>query len=145
MLEAFSSRGAFVVKRTPSSIDKYIGSRVWLRRMMLGLTQEKLGEAVGVTFQQIQKYEKGSNRIGAVRLQAISKTLTVETGYFFDGLPLQDSAGFSDEKPRPAEFDFVATAEGLQLHRSFIRIKDRRIRKRIIELVTALASSSESS
>jgi transcriptional regulator with XRE-family HTH domain len=131
VLEAFSSRGAFVVKRTPSSIDKYIGSRVRLRRMMLGLTQEKLGEAVGVTFQQIQKYEKGSNRIGAVRLQAIS------------GLPLQDSAGFSDEKPRSAEFDFVATAEGLQLHRSFIRIKDRRIRKRIVELVTALASSSE--
>lgn len=115
-----------------------------LRRMMLGITQEKLGEAVGVTFQQIQKYEKGTNRIGAGRLWTISKTLTVETGYFFDGLPLKEAAGFSDEKPQPAEFDFVATAEGLQLHRSFIRIKDRRIRKRLIELVAALASAPES-
>jgi transcriptional regulator with XRE-family HTH domain len=132
------------VKRTPSSIDKYIGSRVRLRRMMLGLTQERLGDAVGVTFQQIQKYEKGTNRIGASRLQAIAKTLTVETSYFFDGLPqTQDSAGFSETKPRPVEFDFVATAEGLRLHRSFIRIKDRRVRKRIVELVTALAGPPE--
>lgn len=110
---------------------------------MIGLTQEKLGEAVGVTFQQIQKYEKGANRIGAGRLQAISKALAVDTGYFYEGLPVQAAVGFEDGRTRPVEFDFVATAEGLQLHRSFIRIRDRRVRKRIVELVTTLAESSE--
>ncbi len=111
---------------------------------MLGLTQEQLGDAVGVTFQQIQKYEKGANRISATRLQIIAKTLAAETSYFYDGIPqTQDSAGFSEIMLRPVEFDFAGTAEGLQLHRSFIRIKDRRVRKRIVELVTALAGPTE--
>ena len=112
--------------------------------MLLGLTQEGLGAAVGVTFQQIQKYEKGANRISATRMQIIAKTLMAETSYFYDGLPqTQDSVGFSETKPRPVEFDFAGTAEGLQLHRSFMRITDRRIRKRIVELVTALAGPAE--
>lgn len=135
------------LSKQPNPIDQHVGSRVRLRRIMLGMSQEKLGTALGVTFQQVQKYEKGSNRIGASRLQAISKLLDVPPSYFFEGAPaalgLPDK-GFSDGA-RPYSPDMVTTAEGLQLNRAFARIRDPRIRRRIVELVHQIAESEAES
>lgn len=136
------------VKKTPNPIDRHVGSRVRMRRILLGMSQEKLGEALGLTFQQIQKYEKGTNRIGASRLQQISRTLNVPPAFFFDGAPLQDETGSENgsvlavAEPSSSSFvlDFIATAEGLHLNKAFARIQDPKVRKRIIDLVTSLAS-----
>lgn len=128
--------------KEPNPIDQHVGARVRLRRVMLGLSQEKLGNALGVTFQQIQKYEKGANRIGASRLQAISKLLDAPPSYFFDGAPaaLGLKSGFEDGV-RPYVPDMVTTAEGLQLNRAFARISDSKIRRRIVDLVFQIAES----
>src|SRR5215470_14633942 len=106
-------------KKQPNPIDIHVGSRVRLRRMMLGMSQERLGESLGITFQQIQKYEKGTNRIGASRLQHI--------------------AGMAEPKSAHYVVDFLSSAEGLQLNKAFIRIKDSKLRRKIIDLVRALA------
>lgn len=128
--------------REPNPIDQHVGGRVRLRRMMLGMSQEKLGNALGVTFQQVQKYEKGTNRIGASRLQEISKLLDAPPSYFFEGAPsaLGAKAGFEDN-PRPFVPDLVTTAEGLQLNRAFARIRDGKVRRRIVDLVAQIADS----
>ncbi|MDB5641832.1 MAG: transcriptional regulator, family [Hyphomicrobiales bacterium] len=129
--------------KEPNPIDQHVGSRVRLRRVMLGLSQEKLGNALGVTFQQVQKYEKGANRIGASRLQAISKLLDAPPSYFFDGAPaalVGASPGF-EEGARPFVPDMVTTAEGLQLNRSFAKIRDPKVRRRIVDLVFQVAES----
>src|ERR1700738_3009952 len=105
-------------KKSPNPIDKHVGSRVRMRRMMLAMSQEKLGDALGLTFQQVQKYEKGTNRIGASRLQQISHILQVPVAFFFEGAPnLHGSAdGGMKEAPSPAYVsDFLATSEGLSL------------------------------
>lgn len=134
------------MKRTPNPIDKHVGSRVRMRRVLLGMSQEKLGEALGLTFQQIQKYEKGTNRIGASRLQAISETLQVPPSFFFDGAPVADGAlakGFQEDDSAQFVTNFVATAEGLQLNKAFTRIRDPKVRRRIIDLVVTLAKSAD--
>lgn len=130
--------------KTPNPIDQHVGNRVRMRRTMLGFSQEKLGGALGLTFQQVQKYEKGTNRIGASRLQAISKILDVPPSFFFDGAPTSgDNAadGFRDASTVPYVPDFVTTAEGLQLNRAFARIRNPKVRKRIVELVAVLAET----
>ena len=133
------------MKKVPNPIDKHVGSRVRMRRVLLGMSQEKLGEALSLTFQQVQKYEKGTNRIGASRLQQISKTLNVPPAYFFDGAPAFDEATTAMVHPAAAEagsayvVDFLSTTEGLQLNRAFARIQDAKIRKKIVDLVIALA------
>src|ERR1700760_119105 len=108
-----------MAKKAPNPIDKHVGSRVRMRRMMLSMSQEKLGDALGLTFQQVQKYEKGTNRIGASRLQQISQILQVPVSFFFEGAPTvsapgnprQDGMG---EAPSPAYVsDFLATSDGL--------------------------------
>jgi len=114
------------------------------------MSQEKLGEALGLTFQQVQKYEKGTNRIGASRLQQISKSLNVPPAYFFEGAPSFD-AGVPDVYTHSAAaeagsayvVDFISTMEGLHLNRAFARIKDPKVRKRIVDLVTAIAGDDE--
>lgn len=114
-----------------------------MRRVLLGMSQEKLGEALGLTFQQVQKYEKGSNRIGASRLQEISKALQVPPSFFFEGLPtgeVPQEGGFGEGISAKFVTDFVATAEGLQLNKAFTQIGDPKIRRRIIDLVIALAA-----
>src|SRR5258708_38529595 len=100
-----------------------------MRRVLLGMSQEKLGEALGLTFQQVQKYEKGTNRIGASRLQQISKALEVPPSFFFDGLPTGDtqSIGFS-ESGSSHVVKFLSTTEGIQLNKAFARIRDARVR-----------------
>lgn len=128
--------------KPPNPIDQHVGSRVRMRRAMLGMTQEKLGLALGLTFQQVQKYEKGTNRIGASRLQAMSKILEVPPSYFFEGASeiLGDMSGFADGT-RTFVPDLVTTAEGLQLNRAFAKIADPKIRKRLVELVVQIAES----
>jgi len=111
--------------------------------MMIGMSQEKLGEALGLTFQQVQKYEKGTNRISASRLQQISETLNIPLAYFFKGAPVSEGAangGFSESNPEEGyASDFVMTAEGLSLNRAFARITDAKVRKRIVDLIVTLA------
>lgn len=131
--------------KVPNPTDKYVGARVRMRRIMMNMSQEKLGEALGVTFQQVQKYEKGANRISASRLQQISKTLEMPPAYFFEGAPGPDVAtgeGFADSAVDYVA-DFLSTAEGLQLNKAFARIHDARVRRRIVDLVVALADQDE--
>lgn len=130
-----------MVKKAPNPTDKHVGSRVRMRRMMLSMSQEKLGEALGLTFQQVQKYEKGTNRIGASRLQQISSILQVPVSFFFEGAPSigEPIPGMSDA-PSPAYIsDFLATSDGLALTKSFMRIKDAKLRRRIVDLVEQIA------
>jgi len=130
-----------MVKKAP--IDRHVGSRVRMRRMMLTMSQEKLGDALGLTFQQVQKYEKGANRIGASRLQQISRILQVPVSFFFEGAPTEGGAladGFG-EAPSPAYVsDFLATSDGLALTKAFVRIKNAKLRRRIVDLVEQIAS-----
>ena len=110
---------------------------------MLGMSQEKLGENLGITFQQIQKYEKGSNRVGASRLQAIASILGVPVAFFFEDAPGHEAAGqrgFAEEASTNFAVEFCSTAEGLQLNRGFVKIADPKVRRRIIDLVKSLSS-----
>jgi transcriptional regulator with XRE-family HTH domain len=133
-----------IAKKAPNPIDKHVGSRVRMRRMMLGMSQEKLGDALGLTFQQVQKYEKGTNRIGASRLQQISQILQVPVAFFFEGAPNVPSGPGRDsslhEAPSPAYVsDFLATSDGLALTKAFTRISDSKLRRRIVDLVEQIA------
>ena len=136
-----SASETVAAKKAPNPIDRHVGSRVRMRRMMLGMSQEKLGDALGLTFQQVQKYEKGTNRIGASRLQQISEILQVPVSFFFEGAPTQPGAlpGGMSEAPSPAYVsDFLATSDGLALTKAFVQIKDGKLRRRIVDLVEAI-------
>src|SRR6058998_944535 len=130
-----------MAKKAPNPIDKHVGSRVRMRRMMLSMSQEKLGDALGLTFQQVQKYEKGTNRIGASRLQQISHILQVPVAFFFDGAPTSDPALDSADKSVSTAFlsDFLTTSEGLALTKAFVRIKEPKLRRCIVNLVEEIA------
>jgi len=131
-------------KKKPNPIDTHVGSRIRLRRNMLGLSQEKLGESLGITFQQIQKYEKGTNRVGASRLQAISSILGVPVAFFFEDAPGEvTSGGFAESQSTDFVVDFLGSAEGLQLNRAFVKIRDAKVRRKVIDLVKALAAQDE--
>lgn len=128
--------------KAPNPVDKYVGSRVRMRRIMLGMSQEKLGEALGLTFQQVQKYEKGTNRVGASRIQQIAEILHVPVSFLFEGGPsgIANADGAS-EAPSPSYVaDFLATSEGLTLTRAFTRIADAKLRRSIVELVEQIAA-----
>ncbi|MGQ4274344.1 helix-turn-helix domain-containing protein [Terrihabitans sp. B22-R8] len=127
--------------KAPNPIDKHVGSRVRMRRLLVGMSQEKLGSALGITFQQIQKYEKGTNRIGASRLQQIASLLGVQVSYFFEdaaGESIDD--GLGEPKANDYVAEFLATSDGLQLTKSFMKVSDPKVRRRIVDLVTALAT-----
>jgi transcriptional regulator with XRE-family HTH domain len=132
-----------MAKKAPNPIDKHVGSRVRMRRMMLGMSQEKLGNNLGLTFQQVQKYEKGTNRIGASRLQQISHILQVPVSFFFEGAPANTGTAQDEgmsEAPSPAYVsDFLATSDGLALTKAFMRISDMKLRRRIVDLVEQIA------
>lgn len=128
--------------RRANPIDVHVGSRVRLRRMLLGMSQEKLGEQLGLTFQQVQKYEKGVNRIGASRLFDLSRVLGVQVQFFYDEAPVAASAMAPGMTEVPAEAyvpDILTTREGLELNKAFARISDARVRRAIVELVRSLA------
>ena len=134
-----------MAKKVPHATDKHVGSRLRMRRMMLGMSQEKLGNALDLTFQQVQKYEKGINRIGASRLQHISHILQVPVAFFFEGAPhLQGQPDGMKEASSPAYVsDFLATSEGLALTKAFMRLKDAKLRRRIVDLVKEIAGDEE--
>lgn len=134
-----------MVKKAPNPIDRHVGARVRMRRMMLGMSQENLGEALALTFQQVQKYEKGTNRIGASRLQQISHILQVPVSFFFEGAPtMAEHSNATGDAPSPAFVsDFLASSEGLALTRAFMRIEDAKVRRRIVDLVEAIGGGEE--
>lgn len=131
-------------KRQASPIDAQVGNRVRLRRMLIGMSQEKLGEHLGLTFQQVQKYEKGVNRIGAGRLYQVAHILGVPIGYFYEGLleKLSHDERISEDTTTPI-MEFLSKGEGLQLTLAFMRIKDQKVRKRVLDLVKSLADDAE--
>ena len=133
-------------KKKPNPIDIHVGSRIRLRRTMLGMSQEKLGESLGITFQQIQKYEKGTNRVGASRLQNISSILNVPVSFFFEDAPGDNSpaGGMAEAQSSNYVVDFLSSSEGLQLNRAFVKIADPKVRRKIVDLVKALAAEAES-
>lgn len=126
--------------KKPNPIDTHVGSRVRLRRMLIGMSQERLGEQMGLTFQQIQKYEKGVNRIGASRLLNLSQILDVPVQFFFDGAPVDGAQASNKADGESFIYEFVNSREGLELNRAFVRISDAKVRRSVIELVRSLAS-----
>jgi transcriptional regulator with XRE-family HTH domain len=135
----------------PNPIDIHVGSRVRLRRTLLGMSQEKLGEAIGLTFQQVQKYERGANRVGASRLYDLSRVLDVPVSYFFEEInPAVASAaearlgGMLEEAPSPAyEADPMMRRETLELVRAYYRIGEPQVRRRLFDLTKAIANATE--
>ena len=128
--------------KAPNPVDKYVGSRVRMRRIMLGMSQEKLGEALGLTFQQVRKYEKGTNRVGASRIQQIAEILQIPVSFLFEGGPSARAGSTqTDGTASPAYVsDFLATSEGLALTRAFTRITDAKLRRSIVEMVEQIAA-----
>ena len=126
----------------PHPVDRHVGRRVCEKRISLGYNQSDLGRALGLTFQQVQKYEKGTNRVGASRLQQISEILQVPVSFLFDGGPsgVKTADGFSEGSSPAYVSDFLATAEGLALTRAFTRIADAKLRRSIVELVEQIAA-----
>ena len=133
-----------MVAKALNPIDKHVGNRIRMRRMMLGMSQGTLGTALGLTFQQVQKYEKGANRVGASRLQQISQALQVPVAFFFEGAPPLPgrSNGANDEPAQADVSNFLTTSEGLALSQAFMRIKDATLRRRIVDLVQGIAGEN---
>ena len=124
-------------KKQANPIDIQVGNRVRIRRMLIGMSQERLGDLLGLTFQQVQKYEKGVNRIGAGRLFEVSRILNVPIDFFYEGVSTQPGA--SEPEGAPPVMEFVSSGEGLQLSLAFMKIKDAKVRKRVLDLVKSLA------
>jgi transcriptional regulator with XRE-family HTH domain len=133
-------RNSVMIKKAPNPIDKHVGSRVRMRRMILQMSQEKLGDALALTFQQVQKYEKGTNRIGASRMQQIAQVLQVPVSFFFEGAPGASVAQDGELSSPSFVSDFLASADGLALSRAFTRLKDAKLRRRIVDLVEEIAA-----
>ena len=132
--------------KAPNPIDKYVGSRVRMRRIMLGMSQEKLGEKLGLTFQQIQKYEKGINRIGASRLLDLAQVLGVPVQFFYEEAPSGESSqlvpdGFAEKPAENSIVEFLRSRDGLELNKAFVRISDAKARRAIVDLVRSLANN----
>lgn len=127
-------------KSTP--IDQLVGSRVRLRRMALGMSQEKLGEHLGVTFQQVQKYEKGVNRVGASRLQRIAEVLNAPISFFFEEAPRPPDREVETQEAHSLS-RVLGSREFLSLANSFSAIRDPQIRQRVVDLVDALAATAQ--
>jgi transcriptional regulator with XRE-family HTH domain len=128
----------------PHPIDVHVGSRVRLRRNMLGLSQEKLGEAIGLTFQQVQKYERGANRIGASRLHELSRVLDVPVSFFFDETdPVRAPAipsGFEEPAQEGFDTDPLRRRETVELIGAYYQIDDAAVRRRLFDLAKALSA-----
>jgi transcriptional regulator with XRE-family HTH domain len=128
------------VKNSPHATDRHVGNRVRMRRKMQGMTQEKLGQALGLTFQQVQKYEKGTNRIGASRLQHIASIQQVPISFFFE-----DAPGPSSILDEPCDHvsGFLATSDGLALTKAYMQIENAKLRRSIVALVKRIAGEDE--
>ena len=133
-------------KKQANPVDAHVGHRVRLRRMLIGMSQERLGELLGLTFQQVQKYEKGVNRIGAGRLYEIAGILGVPISFFYDDIEEDASRGAvslgGGGEPSPV-MNFMSSAEGIQLSVAFMRVKDVKVRRKILDLVRSLSKEDE--
>lgn len=130
--------------KTPNPVDLHVGARVRMRRKFLGLSQEGLADAIALTFQQVQKYERGSNRISASKLYEISKTLKAPVAYFFEGFGGAEALeGFSESESEQFVHGFLMTTEGIELAEAFPRIKSAKHRRKILDLVRALAEEED--
>jgi transcriptional regulator with XRE-family HTH domain len=130
-----------MAKKIPNPIDTHVGSRVRMRRLILSMSQAKLGDAIGLTFQQVQKYEKGTNRMGSSRLVQIANVLKVPVTFFFEGTPGQSK--LDGKAPSPAYVsNFLATSDGLALTKAFMRIKDAKLRHSIVQTVEEIAGNA---
>ena len=130
-----------MAKKIPNPIDTHVGSRVRMRRLILSMSQEKLADAIGLTFQQVQKYEKGTNRMGSSRLVQIANVLKVPVTFFFEGTPGQSK--LDGKAPSPAYVsNFLATSDGLALTKAFMRIKDAKLRRSIVKTVEEIAGNA---
>ena len=130
-------------KKQANPIDIQVGNRVRIRRMLIGMSQEKLGDLLGLTFQQVQKYEKGVNRIGAGRLFEVARILNVPVDFFYEGANTITQPGLSEPENAPPVMEFVSSGEGLQLSLAFMKIKDAKVRKRVLDLVKSLAEDED--
>jgi transcriptional regulator with XRE-family HTH domain len=130
-----------MAKKIPNPIDTHVGSRVRMRRLILSMSQEKLGDAIGLTFQQVQKYEKGTNRMGSSRLQQIANALQVPVTFFFEGAPDQSKLDGKAQSPAFVS-DFLATSDGLALTKAFMQIKDAKLRRSIVKTVEEIAGNA---
>lgn len=130
-------------KKQANPIDVQVGNRVRIRRMLIGMSQERLGDLLGLTFQQVQKYEKGVNRIGAGRLFEVSRILNVPVDFFYEGLNAPEQPGMREPESSPPVMEFMSSGEGLQLSLAFMKIKDAKVRKRVLDLVKSLAEEEE--
>lgn len=131
-----------MVTKMPNPIDVHVGSRLRMRRMLVGMSQEKLGESLDVTFQQIQKYEKGSNRISASRLFDIARILNVPIQFFFDNVKLARSTKKSERHQQVDAMqviDFLSSSDGAALIRRFSEIEDAQVRRNIVDLVKSIS------
>ena len=130
--------------RTPKPVDVHVGSRVRMRRLMLGISQGELADALHISFQQVQKYEKGTNRIGASRLEHISRFLQVPVAFFFEGASDAPAVATSEKDTRSLVLmdDFVSSPQGIRLVQSFTQIEDADVRRRIVDLVRAIGSKN---
>ena len=131
--------------KVPNPVDRYVGSRVRMRRIMLGMSQQRHGEALGLTFQQVQKYEKGTNRVGASRIQQIAEILDVPVSFLFEGGPGAngDANGLRESASPAYVSDFLATSEGLALTRAFTRISSPKLRRSIVDMVEQIAARED--
>jgi transcriptional regulator with XRE-family HTH domain len=128
-----------VPKKQANPVDAHVGHRVRLRRMLIGMSQERLGELLGLTFQQVQKYEKGINRIGAGRLYEVAGILGVPVAFFYEDVDHDAGGGGAEGDEPPRVMEFLSSPEGLQLSLAFMRIKDVKVKRRILDLVRSLA------
>ncbi len=134
----------FKADRSPNPVDLHVGARVRMRRKFLGMSQEGLAETIDLTFQQVQKYERGSNRISASKLYEISKALKAPVAYFFEGYGENEGVeGFSESESEQFVHGFLMTTEGIELAEAFPRIKSAKLRRRVLELVRALAEGDD--
>jgi len=153
-VQAVADRDDEVVEkgsRRANPLDLHVGSRVRLQRMLLGMSQEKLGEQLGLTFQQIQKYEKGINRIGASRLYELAKVLGVSVEFFYEDAPgttptnksQNSSSGLAERQADRYVVDFLSSREGIELNKAFVKITDPKVRRAIVDLVRSLAGEEK--
>jgi len=136
------ARGLGEADKTPNPVDLHVGRRIRDRRKEVRVSQEKLADVLGLTFQQVQKYEKGANRVSASKLYEIATALQASIEYFFRGLmdPSSPHSGVAEEDDSPFVHDFITTTEGRELTSEFPRIQDPAVRKRVLELVKTLAA-----
>jgi transcriptional regulator with XRE-family HTH domain len=139
------SKWSAQVKKSPDPTDKHVGTSIRMRRLMLDISQTDLAEAIGVAFQQVQKYEKGTNRVSASRLQQMSRVMQVPIAFFFEGLPSNSSQSKEEHDPFHPSYvsNFFATPDGHSPARAFVQIKDRKLRLPILHLVEEIAGPAK--